>query len=86
MVGAEKVVKQIEQDGGYDPLLSHGTCFTLSSSRAIYHKCNVAAWDEQVELFELAMSTYGSVDVVVRTFDWLIIHNVDTLGRSPTLA
>ena len=55
---------------------SHYTRLTVWSSKAIYQKCNVTVWDEQVELFELAMSTYGSVDVVVRTFDWSIIHNV----------
>jgi hypothetical protein len=29
-------------------------------------KCNVTDWDAQVEIFELAMKKYGSVDIVVR--------------------
>ena len=64
---------------------SHDTRLTLWNSKAIYQKCNVTVWDEQVELFELAVSTYGSVDVVVRTFDGSIVHNVNVLGRSPML-
>ena len=47
----------------------HNMCFTVLSSKATYQKCNVTVWEEQVELFELAMATYGSVDVVVSTFD-----------------
>lgn len=43
-----------------------------STSNAIYQKCNVTVWEDQVALFELAISTYGSVDVVVRVFDGLI--------------
>jgi hypothetical protein len=31
-------------------------------------KCNVASWDDQVSLFELAFEKYGAVDVVVRIF------------------
>lgn len=64
----------------------HNMRFTVLSSKATYQKCNVTVWEEQVELFELAMATYGSVDVVVSTFDWLINHNIDMLDRSPMLA
>ena len=35
-------------------------------SRAVSCKCDVTVWDDQVALFELAMKTYGTVDVVVR--------------------
>jgi hypothetical protein len=56
-------------------MLYYRTCtlrLMQSTSKAIYQKCNVTVWEDQVALFELAMSTYGSVDVVVRTFDGLI--------------
>lgn len=28
-------------------------------------KCDVLSWDEQVSMFETAISKYGSVDIVV---------------------
>ncbi|KAF8629223.1 hypothetical protein AX17_005806 [Amanita inopinata Kibby_2008] len=49
VTGAKKVVNEIERAGG----------------NAIYRECNVTRWDEQVDLFESAMSTFGSVDIVV---------------------
>ena len=32
---------------------------------AVYVKCDVTSFDDQVAVFELALSTYGSVDIVV---------------------
>jgi NAD(P)-dependent dehydrogenase (short-subunit alcohol dehydrogenase family) len=46
---ANKVVDLLEKDG----------------RTAIATKCNVTNWDEQVEMFELALKKYGSVDIVV---------------------
>ncbi|PFH49765.1 hypothetical protein AMATHDRAFT_76024 [Amanita thiersii Skay4041] len=46
---SKKLVDEIKQAGG----------------NAIFQKCNVIDWDEQVALFELAMSTFASVDIVV---------------------
>ncbi|KAJ7359486.1 hypothetical protein DFH08DRAFT_686304 [Mycena albidolilacea] len=37
----------------------------LCHSDAIYVQCNVLHWDDQVALFEQAVSQYGSVDVVI---------------------
>jgi NAD(P)-dependent dehydrogenase (short-subunit alcohol dehydrogenase family) len=47
--GAEKVVAEINQAGGQSACL----------------RCDVTKWDDQVDLFEFAETTYGSVDVVV---------------------
>jgi NAD(P)-dependent dehydrogenase (short-subunit alcohol dehydrogenase family) len=47
--GAKTVAAEIVQAGG----------------QAISQRCDVWNWDDQVSLFELAMSEYGSVDIVV---------------------
>ncbi|KAF8825377.1 hypothetical protein HHX47_DHR7000220 [Lentinula edodes] len=49
VVGAEQTVSDIVASGG----------------QATARKCNVTMWDDQVELFELAIQKYGSVDVVI---------------------
>ncbi|KAF8813916.1 NAD(P)-binding protein [Phlegmacium glaucopus] len=49
ITGANKVVAEVEKAGG----------------TAIAIKCNVTDWDAQVEMFELAIKKYGSVDIVV---------------------
>jgi NAD(P)-dependent dehydrogenase (short-subunit alcohol dehydrogenase family) len=49
ITGATKVVAEIEKAGG----------------SAVCIKCNVTRFEEQVEMFELAMQKYGSVDIVV---------------------
>ncbi|KAF5321689.1 hypothetical protein D9619_001530 [Psilocybe cf. subviscida] len=50
ITGAQKVVEEINRAG---------------SGSAVCIKCNVTNWDDQVAMFELAMKTYGTVDVVV---------------------
>ncbi|KAJ6587664.1 hypothetical protein DFH09DRAFT_1359303 [Mycena vulgaris] len=49
---ASKVVKEIRELGG----------------NAIYVQCNVLQWEDQIALFESAVSHFGSVDVVVRAW------------------
>jgi len=49
ITGANKVVAEVEKTGG--------------TASAI--KCNVTDWEAQVEMFELAIKKYGSVDIVV---------------------
>ncbi|GLB37816.1 putative enoyl-(Acyl carrier protein) reductase [Lyophyllum shimeji] len=49
VAGAEKTVRDIENAGG----------------TAVSMKCNVTVWDDQVAMFELALSKFGAVDVVV---------------------
>jgi len=50
LVGAQQVVATIKQTGG------SAVCIAL----------DVRNWDDQVDMFELAMKEYGSVDIVVR--------------------
>ncbi|KAF5380225.1 hypothetical protein D9757_008222 [Collybiopsis confluens] len=38
---------------------------TATKGQAVAMKCNVAAWEDSVALFELAIEKYGSVDVVI---------------------
>jgi hypothetical protein len=38
-------------------------CFYRRKATTI--KCNVASWDDQLSLFELAFEKYGAVDIVV---------------------
>lgn len=47
--GIDEVVKQIKKSGG----------------EAVGQKCDVTNWDSQLALFELGISTFGAVDVVV---------------------
>lgn len=47
--GLDQVVAEIKQRGG----------------DAVALKCDVTSWDEQTKLFELAVATFGSVDIVV---------------------
>ncbi|KIK69270.1 hypothetical protein GYMLUDRAFT_35336 [Collybiopsis luxurians FD-317 M1] len=49
LVSAEKTVDEITASGG----------------QAIAMKCNVTVWENQVALFDMAISKYGSVDIVV---------------------
>lgn len=37
----------------------------LACRAAISQPCDVTVWEDQVALFELAKTTYGSIDVVV---------------------
>jgi NAD(P)-dependent dehydrogenase (short-subunit alcohol dehydrogenase family) len=67
------VVHLLEKAGrfvcsGLSVLLS-AHCSNPSSTyrTAIATKCNVTNWDEQVEMFKLAVRKYGSVDIVVST-------------------
>jgi len=47
--GIDEVVKQIEESGG----------------KAVGQRCDVTDWDSQVALFELGISSFGAIDVVV---------------------
>ncbi|KAH9485068.1 5'-hydroxyaverantin dehydrogenase [Psilocybe cubensis] len=49
LVGAKNVVAEIEKAGG------HAACI----------KCDVTKFEQQVELFELAIHNFGSVDIVI---------------------
>ena len=35
------------------------------SGRACFKRCDVARWDDQVDLFDFAMAKFGAVDIVV---------------------
>jgi NAD(P)-dependent dehydrogenase (short-subunit alcohol dehydrogenase family) len=39
----------------------------VCAREAIGQKCDVTNWDSQLALFELGVSTYGAIDVVVCT-------------------
>ncbi|XP_006460744.1 hypothetical protein AGABI2DRAFT_203925 [Agaricus bisporus var. bisporus H97] len=47
--GGEKTVGDIERDGG----------------KAVFVKCDVLSWEDQLSMFETAISKYGSVDIVI---------------------
>jgi len=49
VAGAQKTVKDIESAGG----------------KAVSLKCNVTMWEDQIAMFELAISRFGAVDIVV---------------------
>ncbi|RDB25510.1 5'-hydroxyaverantin dehydrogenase [Hypsizygus marmoreus] len=49
VAGAEKTVKDIKTAGG----------------EAVFLKCNVTVYEDQIALFEVAMAMYGAVDVVI---------------------
>lgn len=73
--GAAKVVAEIEKAGGYVvfvvPYQQEASSYSIPSClriprSAAWIKCNVTIFEEQVELFELAVKRFGSVDIVVR--------------------
>ena len=37
------------------------------SGKACWKRCDVTSWEDQVSLFELAMTRFGGVDIVVST-------------------
>ena len=38
----------------------------VCNSEAVGQKCDVTNWDSQLALFELGISSFGAIDVVVR--------------------
>jgi len=40
--------------------------------QAIFVRCDVTVWDDQVSMFETAISKYGSVDIVVNMIHFLL--------------
>lgn len=48
------------------------------SSQGAYQRCDVLNWDDQVALFELAVSRFGSVDIVVSSSNALSIKHFVT--------
>ena len=68
--GIDEVVKEINKSGGY-VASSESDAFApfdtnVSDSEAIGQKCDVTNWDSQLALFELGISSFGAIDVVVR--------------------
>ncbi|KAG6813135.1 hypothetical protein H0H92_013759 [Tricholoma furcatifolium] len=49
VAGAESVVREISTAGGI----------------AVFQKCNVTSWEDQIALFDLAIAKFGVVDIVV---------------------
>ncbi|KAF8637310.1 hypothetical protein AX16_010839 [Volvariella volvacea WC 439] len=49
VAGGEQTVKELKQAG----------------AQAVFQKCNVVQWEDQVALFDLAISTFGVVDIVI---------------------
>lgn len=66
---AEDVINEIVRAGGWTISLfvrsSLADIDPFGSRQGIFKLCDVTSWDDQVSLFEFAMSTYGSVDIVV---------------------
>lgn len=68
IAGAKSVVSQIQASGGYVKNTLDSKCIITNQvvlRQAVSIKCNVTDWDDLVALFELAISKYGAVDVVV---------------------
>ncbi|KAF9010635.1 hypothetical protein BDQ17DRAFT_1273216 [Cyathus striatus] len=59
--GAKVVIADLDIDGGKRVVKE----ITSSGGSAISIKCNVIIWEDQVAMFELAISTFGAVDIVV---------------------
>ena len=80
ITGANKVVAEVEKAGGsvYSSL-PPSVSADLLKGLLIYRtasaiKCNVTEWEAQVEMFELAIKKYGSVDIVVCTSYAITCH------------
>ena len=64
--GAEAVVTSITKNGGWVIVIGELRELNQVYREAVFVKCNVVNWDDQVALFELAFERYGVVDIVVR--------------------
>lgn len=68
--GIDEVVREINKSGGYvvssesDASAPFDT--NVCDSEAVGQKCDVTNWDSQLALFELGISSFGAIDVVVR--------------------
>ena len=69
---AQSVVAEIKRAGGCveHPPTVEFLSSNWSASEAIGLRCNVTSWEDQVNLFQTAFVTFGSVDVVVR---WVFV-------------
>ncbi|KAJ7092520.1 hypothetical protein C8R43DRAFT_1141915 [Mycena crocata] len=63
--GAKIVIGDINGDAASKVVEDIQTRLTSSISNAAHIQCNVLRWDDQVALFESAVSHFGSVDVVI---------------------
>jgi len=65
--GIDEVVKEIKQSGGC--VLSSDAFAPFNANvcdrEAVGQRCDVANWDSQLALFELGISSFGAIDVVV---------------------
>ncbi|KZT43599.1 NAD(P)-binding protein [Sistotremastrum suecicum HHB10207 ss-3] len=59
--GAKLVIGDIDVENGERTVAE----ITGSGGDAVFHRCDVTKWDDQVALFELAISKFGKVNVVV---------------------
>ncbi|KAG9220460.1 hypothetical protein CCMSSC00406_0003916 [Pleurotus cornucopiae] len=59
--GAKVVIGDRDIEGGEQT----AQAVKAAGGLAIATKCDVTNWDDQVQLFELAIATYGAVDIVV---------------------
>ena len=53
-------------EGGLTILTAEFSVPNCSTSEAIGLRCDVTSWEDQLNLFQVAFDTFGSVDVVVR--------------------
>ncbi|KAJ8696012.1 hypothetical protein PTI98_005914 [Pleurotus ostreatus] len=59
--GAKVVIGDRDVEGGEQT----AQAVKAAGGLAVATKCDVTNWDDQVQLFELAIATYGAVDIVV---------------------
>ncbi|EIM84945.1 NAD-P-binding protein [Stereum hirsutum FP-91666 SS1] len=59
--GAKIVIGDVDEKAGMGVVEN----ITSAGGDAVFIRCDVTSWDDQVSMFELALSRYGSVDVVV---------------------
>ncbi|EGO00337.1 hypothetical protein SERLA73DRAFT_180884 [Serpula lacrymans var. lacrymans S7.3] len=59
--GAKIVIGDLDVDGAGATVAES----IKAGGEAVSQRCDVLNWDDQVSLFELAMNTYGAVDVVI---------------------
>ncbi|KAJ8077952.1 hypothetical protein PM082_000153 [Marasmius tenuissimus] len=76
--GAEQVVEEIRNAGGFVARCQASDNLSFDEFRkATCIKCDVTVFDHIVALYELAMKTYGGVDVVIPNAG---VNEVDRLG------
>jgi len=85
--GGKKTAQEIIVDGGcvFFWEFPNQELNSRGNRHATFVKCDTTVWEDQVSMFETAISTYGSVDIVVNIIHLLGFFLHDPYSQSRVL-